>query len=167
MEGLNIKIIIMGVLMTLQLLFGCPHYLHCDSWFVPLAHHFFHANLLHLTVNCLSIWTLFRKGHRYKVSMLVWAYLIGTTSWFFTSADIAGFSNIIFALIGLRTPSFTDAWWRHPSVIVFFGITALMALLPQVSGITHIVSFVLGCVVAGACRIADHIRRDFSRATYR
>jgi hypothetical protein len=41
-----------------------------------------------------------------------------------------------------------------------------MALLPQVSATTHIVSFVLGCVVAGAYRIVNSISSDFRRATY-
>ena len=166
MEGSNIRIIIIGILLTTQLLFGCPTFLHYDSGYISLVHHFFHANIFHLAVNCLSIWSLFRKGYRYSIAPLLWAFLIGSASWFCTSDDVVGFSNIIFALIGLRSPSLSNAWWKQPSVILFLAITALMAFLPQVSAITHIVSFVLGCIVAGASRIVNSISSDFRRATY-
>lgn len=166
MEGNNTKITIIGILVTMQLLFGCPVFLHYDHGYISLVHHFFHANIFHLAVNCLSLWTLFRKDWKYSITTLVFAYLIGTASWFFTSADVVGFSNIIFALIGLRTPSLRHAWWKQPTVILFLAITALMAFLPQVSAVTHIVSFVLGCIVAGALRIINNLSRDFSRATY-
>jgi hypothetical protein len=167
MEGSNIRIIIIGALLSMQIAFGCPEFLHSDSWHISLVHHFFHANIFHLAVNSLSIWTLFRKGFKYSISPIVWAYIIGSASWFCTSADVVGFSNILFALIGLRTPSLKNAWWRQPSVIVFFAITALMAFLPQVSAVTHIVSFSLGCIVAGASRIINKISSDFRRASYR
>lgn len=166
MEGNNIKITVIGILVTMQLLFGCPVFLHHDSGYISLVHHFFHANIFHLAVNCLSLWTLFRKDIRYSPAELVSVYLIGTASWFFTSSDVVGFSNIIFALIGLRTPSLRHAWWKQPTVILFLAITALMALLPQVSAVTHIVSFVLGCIVAGAYRVVNNLSRDYSRATY-
>lgn len=166
MEGSNIRIVIIGMLLTMQLLFGCPTFLHYDSGYISLVHHFFHANIFHLAVNCLSVWSLFRKGYRYSKTPLLWAFLIASVSWFCTSDDVVGFSNIIFAIIGLRSPSLSHSWWKQPSVILFLAITALMALLPQVSAITHIVSFVLGCIVAGAIRIVNSICSDFRRATY-
>ena len=152
--------------MTIMLLFGCPVFLHHDDAYISLVHHFFHANIFHLAVNCFSVWLLFRKGVRYSVSPIVFAYLIGSLSWFCTSADAVGFSNIIFALLGQRTPSFKHTWWRQPQVIIFIVVTALMALLPQVSTITHIVSFILGALVSGARRIVYRINRDYSRAAY-
>lgn len=166
MEGSNIRIVIIGILLTMQLLFGCPTFLHYDCGYISLAYHFFHANIFHLAVNCLSIWSLFRKGYRYSMAPLVWAFLIASASWFCTSDDVVGFSNILFALIGLRSPSLSHSWWKQPFVILFLAITAAMALLPQVSAITHIVSFVLGCIVAGATRIVNSISSDFRRATY-
>lgn len=166
MEGSNIRITLVGVLVVVLLVCGCPEYLHCKEPWLAVAHHFYHANIFHLAVNSLSLWTLFRAGQRYSLGTLIVAFLIGSASWFFTSADVIGFSNIIFAIIGLRTPSLRHAWWRHPSVILFLAITALMAFLPQVSAVTHIVSFVFGCIVSGALRVIRSISRDFSRASY-
>ena len=161
MEGNNIRIILIGILLTVYLLFGCPCFLHYEAGHVSLVYHFFHANIFHLAVNCLSIWTLFRKGVTYSVASLLWAYIIGSASWFCTSADPVGFSNVIFAIVGMRTKT-----WKSPSVITFLVITALMSLLPQVSAMTHIVSFILGCIVAGAYRIINSTSRDFRRASY-
>lgn len=166
MEGNNARIGIAGILLTAHLLFGCPQFLHMDCWWVALSHHFFHANIFHLAVNCLSLWALFRKDVRYGIDSLVAAYIIGTLSWFATSADAVGFSNIIFALVGLRTPSLKSEWWKHPSVVTFLVITMVLAFLPQVSAVTHMVSFTLGCIAAGAQRIINRVSSDFRRATY-
>lgn len=166
MEGNGIRISIIGILLAVYLVMGCPHFLHHDCGYVALVHHFFHVNILHLAVNGLSLWTLFRKGFRYPLSHLVWAFAIASASWFCSSADAVGFSNFIFALIGLRTPSVRDGWWRQSSVVVFLSVTLLMALLPQVSATTHIVSFILGCLAAGAGRIINSISSDLSRASY-
>lgn len=166
MEGQNFKIVTIGILVTAFLLFGCPEFLHRDEAYISLLHHFFHANIFHLAVNCLSIWTLFRKGARYRVLPVILAFVIATASWFFTSSDVAGVSNWIFALIGLRTPSLGHSWWRHTNTITFLVITALMSLLPNVSATTHIISFVFGCITAGVIRLTDSVCRDYSRATY-
>lgn len=167
MEGNNIKIATIGFLVTAFLLWGCPEFLHKNLWYTPLIYHIFHANIFHLAANCLSIWVVFRKGETYSCSPLLIAYIIGTLSWFCTSSDVVGISNIIFALIGLRTPSIKHSWWRSRPVIIFLAVTLLMALFPQVSAVTHIVSFVLGSLVAGIKRTTHRINRDYRRASYR
>lgn len=166
MEGKDIRIIIIGVLFSVQLAFGCPDVLHSDRAYLSLLHHFFHANVFHLAVNCLAVWTLYKKDVRYGVKQMLMAYVIATVSWFCSIEDVVGFSNFIFATIGLRTPSFDNSWWKHPSVITFFVITVLMAFLPNVSAVTHVVSFVLGSITAGAYRIINRISSDFRRASY-
>lgn len=166
MEGNNIKISAIGILLSVYLMFGCPHFLHSDRAYISLVHHFFHANIFHLAVNCVSLWTLFRQGYIYKVSLLVWAFLIASLSWFFSSVDPVGFSNIIFAIIGLRTPSIRDGWWKRSAVITFLLVTVLMAILPQVSAITHVLSFIFGCIAAGLERVFKRISSDLSRASY-
>ena len=166
MEGSNLKIVLIGVLWATFLMFGCPQFLHSNAWYLPLVYHIYHANIFHLAVNSLSLWVIFRKGAAYNITPLLIAYAIASASWFCTSADVVGFSNIIFALIGLRTPSFSSSWWRHPQVIIFLVVTAVMALFPQVSAVTHIVSFILGCIVAATQRVIKTISNDYRRASY-
>ncbi len=166
MEGQNIRIVTIGILATVYLLFGCPEFLHQDNAYIALLHNFFHANIFHLAVNSLSIWVLFRKGVRYGIGTVILAFLIATGSWFFAAKDVVGISNFIFAIIGLRTPPLNCRWWLLPNTITFFVVTALMAFLPNVSAITHIVSFLLGCMAAAATRIINKAGSDYNRAAY-
>ena len=161
--GSDFVIVTAGALLAILLLFGCPLWLHSDVWYVAFAHHFFHVNVFHLAVNCLSLWTL---RNRVTLPQCVAAYLFATASWFFSSADVAGASNFIFALIGLRTPSFRSIWWRQSSVLVFLVTMALMAAFPQVSAVTHMVSFVFGCIGAAFSRLFIRIADDVRRASY-
>lgn len=166
MEGADLRIIIIGLLASTFVAFGCPSFLHGEGLHVAMAHHFFHVNLFHLAVNGLSVWLLFKHDRTYKMTDLIAAYCCGTVSWFLATSDPAGFSNFIFALIGLRTPSLKDRWWRQSSVAVFLAVTLAMAIIPHVSAITHIVSFILGCLCASARRIFRTISHDYHRATY-
>lgn len=161
--GRDFVIVAAGALLVILLLFGCPTWLHRDMWYVAFAHHFFHANVFHLAVNCFSLWTL---RNRVNLPQVVAAYLLATASWFFSSADAVGASNFIFALIGLRTPSFRSIWWRQTSVLVFLVTMVLMAAFPQVSALTHIVSFALGCAGAALSRVFSRITDDIRRASY-
>lgn len=164
--GRDKAIIIIGILTVFMLLFRCPEWLHHDWWGISLAHHFFHANIFHLAVNCMSLWLMFRNPSIVlKWKTIAAAYVLATMSWFASSADVVGASNFIFALIGLRTPSFSHFWWKQPSVRFFLIATIAMAILPQVSAITHIVSFCLGCALASALRLINRISNDVRRVS--
>lgn len=166
MQGNNIRIIISGILVFMALVFGCPDYLHQKGMNVALTYHFFHANPFHLAANLLSVWLIFRRGVKYRWQAIALAYILAVISWHFTSDSIVGISNMVFAYLGLRTPSFRDGWWRQSTVITFLVVTLAMAFLPNVSGITHITSFVLGCACAAFKRILNSIASDYRRASY-
>lgn len=166
MQGNNIRIITSGALVCVMMLWGCPDYLHESGIHVALTHHFFHANIFHLAVNLISIWALFAWNGRYCWKQLLSAYIIATISWYFSSGSTVGISNMIFALLGLRTPSLRDKYWRQSSVITFLLITVGLSFLPNISAATHIASFVMGAAYAAVIRFINKIRRDFSRATY-
>lgn len=166
MEGNSIRIVFAGLLVTFSMLFGCPVYLHGNGLHVALTYHFFHANIFHLAANVLSIWAIFAKDRRYAWCSLIVAYVCATISWYCTSSDVVGISNMIFALLGLRTPSLKDGWWRRRTVIVFLLVTAGMALVPGISAGTHLVSFFLGVLFASFQRILMMIRSDYYRASY-
>lgn len=138
------RIAIITVLTIIFIITGAP-----EQACHPALHHFMHGNVFHLAVNCLSVWFIFR---RWKVTEIATAYAIATASWFTAPIPAIGFSNIIFATIGLRTPSLSSTWWRRSETIIFLSVTLLMFLLPNVSAVTHVVSFMAGTFVAMATR---------------
>jgi membrane associated rhomboid family serine protease len=166
MRGDNIRICTIGLLMTAMLMWGCPAWMHHNGIHIALAHHFFHANLFHLAVNCLSIWAVFRKENRYSWTDIAVPFMCGTIAWFFSSADPVGASNFLFAIVGYRSPSLRSAWWKSSSTIIFLMTSMAMAFIPGVSFVTHIVSFALGCLCAGIARLINSIRHDYRRAAH-
>lgn len=125
-----------------------------------MTHHFFHGNWMHLAVNCLSVWYIFR---RWSAREIILAWMIASGSYLLSPVPAIGFSNMIFATIGLRTPPFDSSWWRSPSVIIFIAMTLLMCLLPNVSSVTHIASFVFGTIFSGIIRFFRQVHKDGQR----
>ena len=165
--GRDAVIIATGLLLVVLLLSGCPQWLHLDRWYIAFVHHFFHVNIFHLAVNCFSLWMMWSNPLTFfSKTQIILAYMLASASWFFSPVDVAGASNFIFALIGLRTPSFKSEWWKRQSVIVFLVVTVLMAVFPQVSAVTHIVSFIFGCIGAATLRVLKKIGNDIRRASY-
>lgn len=122
--------------------------------------HFFHANIFHLLANSLSVYVMFR---RWKPWQIVCSFFIAVTSVAIYSSPVVGFSNVIYAMIGVKAPSFDSKWWLLPSTRVFLAVTLAMLVFPNVSAVTHIVSFVAGLLVAGAARWVNMIRNDSAR----
>lgn len=153
------RYIMIILLSAIYFIFGLPEF---TGFALGLTHHFFHGNILHLAVNCFSIWFVFQ---RWSATHLAEAYVIATISFFCSPSMCVGFSNIIYATIGLRTPSFYSAWWRHPNTVAFLAVTLLMFIMPNVSAITHIVAFALGVMIAVIKRTVKQILNDSSRYT--
>lgn len=167
MKGGREKVIVMmGLLVACMLLFRCPEWLHSDAWHVAFLHHFFHVNIFHLAVNCLSLWLMFRNpSSRLGWGEVVTAYVIASLSWFTATADVAGASNFIYALIGLRTPPLDSPWWKARQVRLFLVVTVIMAVFPQVSAVTHVTSFCMGCMAASVSRFIKSTGHDLDRVT--
>lgn len=159
MRGERIRLVLTLLLGVMLFVWGCPEFLHEDRWWVSLVHHFFHVNIFHLAINCISIWALFRRRFVYSAASIVVPFLCATASWFVSPVDPAGASNFIYAVIGCRTPPFTHRWWRSQPVIIFLVTTAAMLFIPRISALTHIVSFALGIACA-------HVARFLKRRKY-
>lgn len=123
-------------------------------------HHFFHGNIFHLCANIFCIVFSFRYA---KPWHLIPTYFIASVSILASSMPVVGFSNMIYAMIGLRSPSFTSKWWRQPGTIMFLVITAAMFLFRNVSAITHIISFVGGVMMSVSLRWLQKIQHDSAR----
>ena len=125
-----------------------------------LLYHFFHGNIFHLLANGLSFYVIAPKT---KTWQFVVAYAISCLVALPISQPMLGFSNIIYALIGIKTPSFDSYWWRNVGTIIFFAVTLLMLFMPNVSGISHIMSFAVGVVVSIIHRFLSNIKTDAAR----
>lgn len=125
-----------------------------------LLYHFFHGNLFHLLANGLSLYVILPRTKKWQI---VAAYIIACIVALPISQPMLGFSNVIYALIGVKTPSFDSYWWRHSGTIIFFAVTLLMLFLPNVSGISHILSFIVGVAVSVIYRFFARINTDAAR----
>lgn len=152
------------LLVILQAVFGAPAFLLGteDYWLRALSYSFFHANWWHLAVNGIAIWSIFvpsRKCHR----LLPVAFFIAVAVYPFSLRPVIGFSNILYAVLGLRTPSLKNKWWRQPAVIVFLVVTVALVFVPRFSATTHIAAFVLGMAGASLKRGWLKLTRDARR----
>lgn len=125
-----------------------------------LLHHFFHGNVFHLLVNCLSLYFILPRAKGWHLAA---GYVIGSLSLLATATPVIGASNLIYAVVGVRSPSFDSWWWRHPGTRTFLIVTALMILLPNVSAMTHIASFLVGVLVSMSVRWFRKISNDSAR----
>ena len=152
--GLLSAAIIAALAASLALL-GVPDWLSPGHPYIPraLSYSFFHASWWHLAVNSLAIWGIFKKTKTCKACKeLALSLIIAVLVYPLSFRPVIGFSNVLYATLGLRTPPLSSPWWRRTEVAVFFAVTAGMALVPRFSATTHIAAFALGAALAAARR---------------
>lgn len=156
-----IRIVTYVVLLVVFLIPGGVEWLLSqDKTTQMFVYHFFHGNIFHLFANGLALYFLLP---RVKPWQLILAYSIATLSPLIATMPIVGISNIIYAIIGLRSPSFQSAWWRHYGTITFLVVTLLMLFLSNISAVTHIVCFVSGVAISVLVRWFKKIGRGSER----
>lgn len=124
------------------------------------CHHFFHGNVFHLAANMMTSYFVFKKA---EMQQILCAYMIASLSIMCSTEPVIGFSNMIYAMIGLKSPRLNHSWWKHPYTIIFLVMTLAMALIPNISAITHIVSFCGGVTTAVIRRALLQIKNDSAR----
>ena len=158
------RIIIILVLIAMQIAFGAP------EWLMPggapyiiraLSYHFFHGNWWHLAVNSIAIWTIYKRCK--PCTDLLFSFLIAVLVYPLSFKPVIGFSNILYATLGLRTPPLSSPWWRHPSVIIFLIVTVLLVFIPRFSATTHVAAFLLGMLISSLRRYRLKILKDAGR----
>ncbi len=132
------------------MLFQCPMWLAGGSTYLTraLTYSFFHANIFHLAVNCLSVWVVFRPGMKGNLAKLIAGYLIAVLVYAVAPGPIVGFSNVLYAICGLSAKPFSNRlYWLNPNTLTFIGVMMLMLLLPHFSASTHISAYILGLML--------------------
>lgn len=163
-----VRIAIILLLAVLQAVFGAPGWLKPDGapYLVrALSYSFFHGNWWHLAVNSLAIWTIFDpKRHPCKPCRdLLIPFIIAVLVYPLCWKPVIGFSNVLYALLGQRTPPLSSPWWKQTPVIVFLAVTVAMVFIPRFSATTHVAAFLLGMGVASIIRYRQSLLRDAGR----
>lgn len=155
---------IIVALVALQAVFGIPEYLRGtgDYWLRATTYSFFHGGWWHLAVNALAIWTIYRYPLKPGRDLIV-PYIIAVLVYPLSLRPVIGFSNVLYAALGLRTPPLRSAWWRQPSVLTFLAVTVAMVFIPRFSATTHIAAFLLGMAGAALHRKYGDLTRDCRR----
>ena len=161
------RVILVVLFTALQAIFGTPDYLSGDGDLLLRAstYHFFHASWWHLAVNAIATWSVFsfKRGPCKPCRDLLLPYIIAVLVYPVASRPVVGFSNVLYAAIGLRTPALSSPWWKRAEVIVFIAVTLLLLLVPRFSAVTHIVSFAAGVFCAAVGRWYNDLTQDARR----
>ena len=149
-----VRVVLILLLALLQAFFGAPDFLLGAEryWLRALSYSFFHGSWWHLAVNSLAIWTIYKQP-----------FIIAVAVYPISIRPVIGFSNVLYAALGLRTPSLKSRWWRQAPVIAFLAITIALVFIPRFSATTHIASFLLGMAGAAAKRFYLDLSRDARR----
>ena len=159
-----VRVILILVLVILQAVFGAPDFLLGaeNYWQRAWLYSFFHGNWLHLAVNSLAIWTIYKHPCK-PCRDLVFPFLIAVAVYPLSFRPVIGFSNVLYATLGIRTPSLKNKWWKQPPVILFLVITVVLVFVPRFSATTHIAAFVIGMAIAAIRRFYLILIRDAGR----
>ena len=154
------------MLFLLQLVVGAPDYLLLPDhyWLRATTYSFFHASWWHFAINGLAIWSIYSDRHPRRPGFdLLVPYIIAVLVYPLALKPVIGFSNILYAVLGLRTPPLSSPWWKQPPVLVFLAVTVILVFIPQFSATTHIAAFVAGMGIAAARRGIIRLRSDAKR----
>lgn len=155
------------ILALVYILFGTPEWLSCgESPYAlrMLGYSFFHANVFHLIVNLIAVNAAYSQRRKDNLYCLLWSVVVAILVYPLSIRPMVGFSNVLFATVGLRMPPISRAW-RHPSVVTFLLVTMLMLFIPQFSAVTHIVSFAIGVAIGYVHRFNLALEYDRKRAS--
>lgn len=161
----SVRYAVIAILVVLYVVFGVPDWLRdAPYWTRAFSYSFFHASVWHLAVNGLAIWSIFRKDKLCKACTdLAISFIIAVAVYPLSFRPVIGFSNILYAVIGLRTPPLSSKWWRTTPVIVFLIVTIALLFIPRFSATTHIAAFVLGIACAYLRRFNQSLVKDARR----
>lgn len=162
--GRSLRIVIIVALVALQVFVGIPEFMTDGPYMLrALSYSFFHASWWHLAINAIAIWTIFPPKRKGNLLQLVISFLIAIAVYPLSFRPVIGFSNILYATLGLRTPPLSSAWWTQPSVIVFIVATLAMVFIPQLSATTHIAAFACGMMCSALRRFYLNLTKDARR----
>lgn len=118
-------------------------------------YHFFHANLLHLAINC---WTVIGLAFMFQVSieMLVYSYIVASLYPFAGHTPIVGLSGIAFCLMGCVIFQVGNKSWYLAMITISLTLGIVM---PGIAGMLHTWCFLFGILHAMICNRNGNVQR--------
>ena len=138
------------IVCSILLITGVPQWLTDTRWPLLCAtlYPLYHANLFHLAVNMIAVWTIYAPERNNKGLLLLSSWIISCIVWLGAPHPVVGISNLLYASIGCLSPVLRPGYWRTPAVIIFYGMTFFMVILPSVAGWSHIAALAMGIFVS-------------------
>lgn len=130
------------------------------------TYHFFHANIFHLISNSIALFFILRIK-RLNWKLMIVAYVIASLAFFTATTPTIGMSNFVYASIGLLVPPLYSKWWTTRTSIIFFMSILLSFAIPNVSAITHLVSFCAGAALSMTHYALKQSKLDYGKAKER
>lgn len=109
-------------------------------WYTHFISQFFHVNIFHLLANLYVLVIM-----RFSLSELFAAYLLSIPATWVSPDGCAGFSSVLYALMGIliqRIRMGRTEW------ALFIASNAATAFIPNIAFVVHLSSFSLGWVYA-------------------
>lgn len=159
-----VRIALILMLIALQAVFGIPEFMTDGPELQrAMLYSFFHGNWWHLAINCLAAWSIFAPARKRNWLHLLIGCIISGLVYPLSIRPAIGFSNVLYAVLGLRTPPLKSKWWKQPAVIVFLAVTLALVFVPKFSATTHIAAFLLGMAGAALKRFFNNLNSDYRR----
>ena len=159
------KIVLPSILIAVYFLCGIPSFIGSNVTASAFTHHFFHVNIIHLATNCFVLYAIMgRYALRTETIQLCVAFIIASLSYYVAVVPTIGASDMIYAIVGLRSPSFRSKWWVSHNTLLFLFFMVAYIFVPGISAVTHIFSFVVAVIISVITRLIKENNRLYEKA---
>lgn len=154
----RIKIILIGILITLYLLFPeSQHYgfVQDGSLWQHFTYPFFHASLFHLAINSYVFYGLMRNPPIKPLYLLPLSYLLSVVASFPSTVSLptVGFSGILFAMCGVGIGYYPTKMNLLLSSVAIGATFLMRGSNPYIHLYSWVMGFVVGFIVLKMSRV--------------
>lgn len=128
-------------------------------WWTHFTYIFFHGSLIHLACNAYALWFCLNERTYPKHILMPMLYIITVASSFvyISEQPTVGISGAIFAMLGINLAQVpTRINILYMVIILISGF-----IIPQIAGVIHLTSFLMGCTIVIFTRNIKRFKHDY------